>query len=285
MPSATEIVYALGLGNELVGVSHECDFPDGVKTKIVLTNAEINSEQPSGAIDTAVKEKVHKGVGIYHLDQEMLKKAEPDIILTQELCDVCAVSFSEVKQAARILDGDRKIVSLEPKTLADILDNIKTVGEITGRRGEAEPFAMENPEKGIVGRTDSSVRWVSNTTGDDDGVDLTLAAPPEAVLRFRTPAIDLDIPLADLAAGATRVFPAGGVDLRVFARRLPARHTTRELRFEHVDPAPPQGACHAYWIRATQEDGAQAWTSPVYLEAAQAGPGTGDPLRGRSTAP
>ncbi|OGK80778.1 MAG: hypothetical protein A2X51_15040 [Candidatus Rokubacteria bacterium GWC2_70_24] len=146
-------------------------------------------------------------------------------------------------------------------------------------------FEMENPEKGIVGRTDSSVRWVSNTTGDDDGVDLTLAAPPEAVLRFRTPAIDLDIPLADLAAGATRVFPAGGVDLRVFARRLPARHTTRELRFEHVDPAPPRGACHAYWIRATQEDGAQAWTSPVYLEAAQAGTGPGDPLRGRSTAP
>ena len=154
-----------------------------------------------------------------------------------------------------------------------------------GRLVEAEPFAMENPEKGIVGRTDSSVRWVSNTTGDDDGVDLTLAAPPEAVLRFRTPAIDLDIPLADLAAGATRVFPAGGVDLRVFARRLPARHTTRELRFEHVDPAPSQGACHAYWIRATQEDGAQAWTSPVYLEAAPAGTGPGNPLRGRSTAP
>ncbi len=133
----------------------------------------------------------------------------------------------------------------------------------TGRVVGAVVFAMENPEKGIRLVGERRVQWISNTTGDDDGVDLTLDAPPEAVLRFRTPVIDLDVPLADLADGATRTFPAGGVDLRAFMRRLPARDFTRELKIEHRE-APPPGA-HAYWIRVTQEDGAQAWTSPVYL--------------------
>ena len=98
-----------------------------------------------------------------------------------------------------------------------------------------------------------------------DGVDVTLAAPPDAVLQFRTPVLDLDVRLGDLADGATKTFPAGGVDLRVFMRRLPARDLTPEIAFDHTDPAPAAGACHAYWIRATQEDGAQAWTSPVWL--------------------
>jgi hypothetical protein len=126
---------------------------------------------------------------------------------------------------------------------------------------------MENPEKGITERAERRIAWISNTTGDDDGVDVTVEAPADAVLRLRTPVIDLDVPLADLASGATLVFPAGGVDLRAFMRRLPARDFTRELSFEVVDPAPPAGACSAYWIRVTQEDGAQAWTSPVYLTA------------------
>jgi hypothetical protein len=134
-----------------------------------------------------------------------------------------------------------------------------------GRIVDAVPFAMENPEKGIAERGPSRVRWVSNTTGDDDGVDLTLDAPAEAVLRFQSPVIALDVPLADLASGCTVTFPAGGVDLRVFMRRLPARDLTRELRIDHVDRAPALRGRHAYWIRATQEDGAQAWTSPVYL--------------------
>jgi len=133
----------------------------------------------------------------------------------------------------------------------------------TGRVVDAVVFAMENPEKGIRLVGERRVQWISNTTGDDDGVDLTLDAPSDAVLRFRTPVIDLDVPLADLADGATRTFPAGGVDLRAFMRRLPAGDFTRELKIEHRE-APPPGA-HAYWIRVTQEDGAQAWTSPVYL--------------------
>jgi hypothetical protein len=134
-----------------------------------------------------------------------------------------------------------------------------------GRVLAAEPYAMENPEKGIVRRTERRLDWISNTTGDDDGVDVTLDAPPTAVLAFRTPVIDVDVILGNLADGVTRVVPAGGVDLRAFMRRLPARDFTRELAFDVTDPAPPAGTCSAYWIRVTQEDGAQAWTSPVYL--------------------
>jgi hypothetical protein len=135
-----------------------------------------------------------------------------------------------------------------------------------GRIEAAEPFAMENPEKGITKRTERTLAWVSNTTGDDDGVDVTLHAPPSAVIRFRTPVLSLDVPLADLESGATQTFPAGGVDLRVFMRRLPARDLARELTLDVTDGAPAPGGCAAYWIRATQEDGAQAWTSPVYLD-------------------
>jgi hypothetical protein len=91
-------------------------------------------------------------------------------------------------------------------------------------------------------------------------------APTGAVFRFHTPVIQLEVKLADLADGRTLTFPAGGIDLRVFLRRLPARGLTRELAFDHTDPSPALGRCHPYWIRVTQEDGAQAWTSPVYLD-------------------
>jgi hypothetical protein len=111
------------------------------------------------------------------------------------------------------------------------------------------------------------VSWVSNTTGDDDGLDVTIDAPADALLRFHSPVIRLQMKLSELSDGHTLTFPAGGVDLRVFVRRLPARGYASELKFDHTDPSPMRGRCHPYWIRVTQEDGAQAWTSPVYLDA------------------
>ncbi len=139
--------------------------------------------------------------------------------------------------------------------------------EISEGKIAGTAFAMDNPEKVVTQASPTQVNWVSTTTGDDDGVDLKVEAPAAAVLRFRTPVIDLDVPLADLVDGSTKVFPAGGVDQRVSMRRLPAKDTTAELPIDVTDPAPPAGKTHAYWIRVTQEDSAQAWTSPVYLEA------------------
>jgi hypothetical protein len=136
-----------------------------------------------------------------------------------------------------------------------------------GRFVDPVAFAMENPEKGIRERSERRVSWVSNTTGDDDGIDVTIDAPADAVFRFRTPVIEFPVSVRDLADGQTRTVPAGGVDLRVFVRRLPSRGHVSEIRFEHTDSSPTRGRCHPYWIRVTQEDGAQAWTSPVYLDA------------------
>ena len=132
LPSNTEIIFALGLGNSLVGVTHECDYPAEVSSVPVVTSSVVPDEGlMSREIHSAITGLIHKGSSIYHLDQEALGRADPHLILTQELCEVCAVSYKEVKSAVRILDTDAKVVSLEPTTLDDILSNIQVVGDLT----------------------------------------------------------------------------------------------------------------------------------------------------------
>ncbi len=143
LPSATEIVYALGLGAELVGVSHDCDWPLEVRGKPVLSQGIIAGELSSAEIDQFVRERLHNGLSLYHLDQMELRRLRPDLILTQELCEVCAPSFSEVRAAARILDAEPEIISLEPTSLTGILDNIRTVGEATKREERASELTSQ----------------------------------------------------------------------------------------------------------------------------------------------
>ncbi len=141
LPSATEIVCALGLEDALVGVTHECDYPPPVTSLPKLTASRISHETMTSAeIDHAVRTQLDGHGSIYDLDETALRALRPDLILTQELCDVCAVSYQTVKRAAaRIFEAeDIEVVSLEPNTLADILANIRTVGELTGREAEAE---------------------------------------------------------------------------------------------------------------------------------------------------
>ena len=138
LPSSTEIVYELGLGSDLVGVSHDCDYPPEVTKKICLTSIDIDPAKASSAtVNEWVAGKVHSGTSIYHIDPGALKRANPDLILTQELCEVCAPSFTEVKSACKILEGDRKIISLEPTCIDDILDSILIVGQATGKAEKA----------------------------------------------------------------------------------------------------------------------------------------------------
>lgn len=143
LPSATEIVYALGLGENLVGVSHDCDYPPEARGKPVLSQSVITSEMASRKIDKAVKQRIHRGLSVYHIDAELMRRLKPDLILTQELCEVCAPSYSEVLEAAKILEAAPKIASLEPKCLADILENIRLVGELTGTQSRAEALIAE----------------------------------------------------------------------------------------------------------------------------------------------
>lgn len=139
LPSATEIVCRLGLQEALVGVTHECDYPPDVAGKPRLTASRIAHQTMSSVeIDHAVRSQLDGHGSIYDLDEAQLRALAPDLILTQELCEVCAVSYRVVEQAARRLDAAAAVVSLEPNTLRDILANIRTVGELTGTQAEAE---------------------------------------------------------------------------------------------------------------------------------------------------
>ena len=139
LPSSTEIVFALGLGDSLVGVTHECDFPSETASIPSVTSSVVNGESMTGRqIHDAITGLVHGGSSIYTLDRELLDEASPDLILTQELCDVCAVSYRQVEAAASMLQCDTRVVSLEPNTLDQILDTIRIVGELAGVESQAK---------------------------------------------------------------------------------------------------------------------------------------------------
>jgi iron complex transport system substrate-binding protein len=131
LPSATEIVAALGLGDQLVAISHECDYPlDALAGKPTLTRSALPLDLSQYEMDAAVAEHLRRGESLYLLEEKLLDELAPNVIFTQELCDVCAVSYSTVRDAACRLSSDPRVVSLEPTTIDGILDTIRTVGEI-----------------------------------------------------------------------------------------------------------------------------------------------------------
>ena len=137
LPSSTEIVFALGLGDRLAGVTHECDYPAEAASIPAVTRSLIDhSESSSAEIHRHVSEAVHAGSSIYALDQALLERIDPGLVLTQELCDVCAVSYGDVQRAVRLLpsdgDNERTVLSLEPTTMGGVLDTIMSVGEAAG---------------------------------------------------------------------------------------------------------------------------------------------------------
>ncbi len=144
LPSATEIVCALGLEENLVGITHECDFPKSVEGKPHLTASRIShSTMTSKEIDHAVRTNLDGHGSIYDLDTRTLEELKPDLIITQELCDVCAVSYKTVLKAAKIYVADAQVVSLEPNTIEDIFENIKTIGELCGVSERAEEVVAD----------------------------------------------------------------------------------------------------------------------------------------------
>jgi iron complex transport system substrate-binding protein len=145
LPSATEIVCALGLEDRLVGVTHECDYPPTVVGKPVLTASRISHERmTSEEIDHAVRAQLDGGHGsIYQLNEGLLAELKPDLIITQELCEVCAVSYKTVLRAARVIESEARVVSLEPNNIQDIFANIRTVGELAGATAEADALVRD----------------------------------------------------------------------------------------------------------------------------------------------
>ena len=138
LPSATEIVCALGMEDDLVAVTHECDYPDSVRAKPVLTRSVLSGASSGAEVDRHIRELVHEGSSIYALDAPLLEALHPDLILTQELCEVCAVSYPIVERAVRRLGSSPQLVSLEPASLEDVFANIRFIGRLAGRADTAE---------------------------------------------------------------------------------------------------------------------------------------------------
>lgn len=144
LPSATEIVYALGLGDKLVGVSHECDYPEDAKSKPKMIETAFDTRQlESERIDQLVIEYSRRGKRLYKIKLDEFRKASPDLVITQELCDVCAIGAEDVLTAVNQLGKQVTVVSLDPHSLSDIEDDVRKVGNATGCLEQANQVISE----------------------------------------------------------------------------------------------------------------------------------------------
>jgi len=159
LPSSTEIVFALGLEEDLVAVTHECDYPPQARSKPVVVNSILKEKGKlsSAHIDEFVSRSRLEGKSVYLIDSERLREIKPDLIITQGLCDVCAVSENEVTEVCEILENSPEILSLEPSTIGEIMDSILLLGEVTGTREKASQIVgglrkrIESVEKKLSG--------------------------------------------------------------------------------------------------------------------------------------
>ena len=136
VPSATEMLCALGLRDSLVAVTHECDYPEGVERLPHLTRSVIPEGLSTGEIDRAVRERTERGEALYELDEQQLQELQPDLIVTQALCAVCAVSVDDVRAVAERLPSQPEVLSLDPGTLGEVLGDVRTLAAATDTEDE-----------------------------------------------------------------------------------------------------------------------------------------------------
>jgi iron complex transport system substrate-binding protein len=143
VPSATEMLFALGLGPDLIAVTHECDFPPAARELPRVTRDVLPPGLSAAEIDAAVKERTLAGESIYELDTQALHDLRPDLIVTQALCSVCAVSHDDVQSLAEEIDGRPQVVSLDPHTVGEVLGDAKTLAQATNRKDAAVELVHE----------------------------------------------------------------------------------------------------------------------------------------------
>lgn len=170
IPSATEIIHRLGSGGLLVGVSHECDYPEIVTDLPICSYPRFNSEGNSVEIDTQIKTILENALSIYHIKKEEMSELKPDLIITQSQCDVCAVSLSDVRKSLQeILHINPKIISLEPKKLDDVWDDIRTIAAELNKNDVADEMIdsfldtisnISNSRENTSGPTVACVEWI-----------------------------------------------------------------------------------------------------------------------------
>jgi iron complex transport system substrate-binding protein len=161
LPSATEMACALGLSDQLVGITHECDYPPEIRGKAIVVRNVLPIEQMSQReIDTEVAQRIKDGLSLYQVDGDLLRELAPDLILTQDLCQVCAPSGNEVSQVLNLLPKKPRILWLTPNSLQEIADNVRELGGATGRNKEAEELVAAGRAR--VEKIAALTRYVSH---------------------------------------------------------------------------------------------------------------------------
>jgi iron complex transport system substrate-binding protein len=143
VPSATEMLCALGLRDSLVAVTHECDYPEGIELLPHLTRSVIPEDLTPAEIDAAVRERTEQGEAIYELDEELLHELEPDLIVTQAVCAVCAVSFDDVRAVAERLSSQPEVISLDPGTIGEVIGDVRTLAQATDTKDAGVDLVRE----------------------------------------------------------------------------------------------------------------------------------------------
>lgn len=155
LPSATEILYALGLGDSVVGITHECDFPPEAAKKPPLIRPRVDPSAPPAELDRQVRELMSRGESIYAVDDALLRSLVPDLIITQNLCHVCAASPDDLGSALARMQSPTDVLSLHPQTLAGVWGDIREIGQATRRLAEADRLATELVQR--VARIEAAV--------------------------------------------------------------------------------------------------------------------------------
>ncbi len=214
VPSATELLFALGLGSDLIAVTHECDYPPAAQKLPRVTRDVLPTGLSAAQIDAAVKERTLAGESIYELDTEMLQKLRPDLIVTQELCTVCAVAYDDVRAIADKIDSHPQVIPLDPHTIGEVLGDARTLAQATDRKDAA----------------------VDLIRGASDRIDRVRLAVRGAKRRPRVAALEwLDPPFVAGHWMPQLIEYAGGEDVLGFAGEPSEERTWEEIEASQPD--------------------------------------------------
>jgi iron complex transport system substrate-binding protein len=214
VPSATEMLFALGLGPDLIAVTHECDYPEAARELPKVTRDVLPAGLSSAEIDAAVKQRTLDGQSIYELDDQLLRDLNPDLIVTQALCSVCAVSYDDVRAIADEIDSHPQVIALDPHTVGEVLGDARTLAQATGRKDAAVDLVR-----------DASVR-----------IDRVRLAVRGARRRPRAAALEwLDPPFAAGHWTPQLIEHAGGDDVLGFAGEPSEERTWEEIGLARPD--------------------------------------------------
>ncbi len=242
LPSATEIVAALGLADYLVGISHECDYPEEIRDRPRVTRCEIHgSDLPSPAIDAWVRDTLAARGTLYTLDEQLIRDLQPDLILTQQLCDVCAVNYGSVAAFAATLPVRPRLINLEPSLLADIYADIRLVAQACEVPGRAERVVAE-----LQQRVDSVVSVVARVADRPKCFLMEWIEPPYCGGHWNPELVQL----------------AGGND-PIGRRGEPSRRITWD-EIQRADPDTVLLACCGFGVERTLREAAMLAGKPEW---------------------